>query len=135
MLQLLHNLQQLNQYAAVYAEQANTIREMAERSDCVIVGRCADYILRDMKPIRIFIYADTASRMERCRRKGEEEEQLSDRSLRRKILSIDRNRGHYYRHYTGQTWGERSNYDICINTSGLDIKASAHALAQMLREA
>lgn len=124
----------MHQYASVYAEQANTVREMAEKSDCVIVGRCADYILRDMKPTRIFIYADLESRMERCRLKGSEEEPLSPRKLKRKILAIDRNRQHYYRHYTGLAWGDRANYDICINTSGVDIKASAHALAMMLRE-
>ena len=124
----------MHQYASVYAEQANTIREMAEASDCVIVGRCADYILRDMKPMRIFVYADLESRMARCRRKGAEDETLSDRQLKKKILSIDHNRAHYYRHYTGRVWGDRVNYDICINTFGVDIKASAHALAVMLGE-
>ena len=123
-----------HQYASVYAEQANTIRDMADRSDCVIVGCCADYILHDRKPMRVFVYADTASRVARCRQKGDANEGLSDRQLKRKILSVDRNRAKYYRYYTGQTWGDRSNYDICINTSNTDIKSAAHALAMMLRE-
>lgn len=124
----------MNQHASVYAEKTNAIREMAERSDCVIVGRCADYILRDKKPIRIFVYADMESRVARCRAKAEQGEDLSDRQLRRKIKGVDRNRARYYRYYTGQIWGDCSNYDFCINTTNTDIKAVAHALANMLRK-
>ena len=124
----------MRQHAAVYAEKTNALREMAERSDCVIVGRCADHILRDKKPIRIFVYADMASRIARCRQKAEKGEQLTDRQLKRKIQAVDRNRARYYRYYTGQTWGACSNYDFCINTTNTDIKAVAHALANMLRQ-
>lgn len=53
----------------VYAEQSNIITEMADKSDCIIVGRCADYILKDRHPLRVFVYADKASRMARCREK------------------------------------------------------------------
>ena len=123
----------MRQQAAVYAEQTNTIRDLAARSDCVIVGRCADYILSDQKPIRIFVYADMDSRVARCREKGTEEESLTDAQLRRKIRAIDRGRKKYYRYYTGQTWGDRANYDICLNTSHTGIKSAAHALAMMIR--
>jgi cytidylate kinase len=124
----------MHQYASVYAEQSNAILDLAKKSDCVIVGCCADYILRDMKPTRIFIYADPQSRMERCRQKGSSDEHLSDAKLWKKIRSIDRNRAKYYRYYTGQAWGNRSNYDICLNTSHTNIKSAAHALAMMIRE-
>ena len=120
------------QYAAIYAEQTNAICYLASKSDCVIVGRCADYILRDMNPTRIFVYADMESRLARCRQKETDHEQLSDAKLRRKILAIDRNRRKYYLYYTGQVWGNRANYDICLNTSNTDIKAAAHALATMI---
>ncbi len=123
----------MQQYASVYAEQSNVIRELAERSDCVIVGRCADYILRDKKPLRIFVYADIESRMARCREKGHDDEVTSNRKLRRRILGIDRNRSRYYRSYTGQVWGDPANYDICLNTANTDIKAMARALATMIR--
>lgn len=122
----------LHQYTSVYTEQANTIRDMAEKSDCVIVGRCADHILREQKPLRLFIYADMDSRLERCRRNAPEDEALSDRELRKKICRTDRNRARYYRYYTGLVWGDRANYDLCINTSGVDIGETAHALAYML---
>ena len=62
------------QCIAVYQEQTRIIKEMAEQSDCVIVGRCADYILREEQPYRIFIYADMESRIRRCREKSSVEE-------------------------------------------------------------
>ncbi len=124
----------LHQHTSVYTEQVNTIREMAEKSDCVIVGRCADHILREFRPFRLFVYADMASRLERCRKKAPEDEALSDKELKKKILRVDRNRARYYRYYTGQVWGQPANYDFCINTSWVNIKAATHALAQMIRE-
>ena len=59
---------------AVYAEQTKILKEMGEQSDCVIVGRCADYILRDDKPFRIFVYADMESRIKRCQSRAPEGE-------------------------------------------------------------
>ena len=91
--------------------------EMAQKSDCVIVGRCGDYILRDFEPFRIFVYADLESRMERCRAKAPEDEKMTDRELKQHILGIDRKRAKYYEFYTGHKWGDRLNFDLCINTS------------------
>lgn len=56
------------------------ITEMAQKSDCVIVGRCADYILREYEPFRMFVYADMESKMARCRQKASEEEKMEDTS-------------------------------------------------------
>lgn len=123
----------LRQYASVYAEQANTIRDMAERSDCVIVGRCADYILRDRDPLRIFIYADMGSKLRRCREKSHEDDALTDKQLARKIRHVDRNRARYYEYYTGCKWGDRVNYDLMVNTSAMSVKAAVHSLAELLR--
>jgi cytidylate kinase len=117
---------------AVYSEQATVLREMAERSNCIIVGRCADYILREMKPMRIFVYADMEAKIARCRLKAEENEGLNDRQLEKKIRSIDKSRARYYRYYTGQNWGDHSNYDICINTSSISVKECAEMLAHIL---
>ena len=123
----------MHQQASVYAEQSNAIRDLASKSDCVIVGCCADYILRDKNITRIFVYADMDSCVARCREKGSLEEALTDAQLRRKIRSINRGRRKYYRYYTGQAWGDRSNYDICLNTSNTNIKSAAHALAMMIK--
>lgn len=72
-------------------QESKIIQEVAEKSDCVIVGRCADYVLRDMKPIRLFIYADMEYKIARCKAKGDDVENLSDPELRKKILSVDKN--------------------------------------------
>lgn len=121
----------LEQECNVFAEQRNIIREMAEKSSCVIVGRCADYILKDMDPFRIFVYADMESRLERCRRKAPKNENLTDKDLKKKILSIDKNRARYYEYYTDQKWGDIMNYDLCINTSTAEIKKIVPIVAKM----
>lgn len=122
----------LKQHTDVYAEKNAVLREMAEKSPCVIVGRCADYILQEKKPFRLFVYADMASKVERCRRKAELPEHLTDRQLIRQIKRVDKNRARYYEYYTAQKWGGRSNYDLCINTTSVDIKEMAAAIAKLL---
>lgn len=61
------------QKAVVFQEQCNILKELAEKSDCVIVGRCADNILSEYKPYRIFVYADMESKIKRCRLKGKQD--------------------------------------------------------------
>lgn len=117
----------------IYAEQSNILREMAEKSDCVIVGRCADYILRDLNPFKVFVYSDMASKVARCRVKGPENEDLSDRELIRHIKNIDRDRARYYKFFTGWKWGDKLNYNICVNTTDADIKVLAEALAKLIK--
>ena len=123
----------IRQYTAVYTEQANVLHEMAEKSSCVIVGRCADYILKDLSPIRLFVYADIAAKMARCREKADEHEHLSDRELEKLIRRVDKNRAKYYRYYTGHRWGAHSNYDMCINTTSIPVKELAEALAHLFK--
>lgn len=100
-----------------YMQESKIIQEVAEKSDCVIVGRCADYVLRDMKPIRLFIYADMEYKIVRCKAKGDDIENLAGPELRKKILSVDKKRSRYYQFYTNQVWGKKEHYDLCINTS------------------
>lgn len=121
----------LEQSHSIFHEQGNIIREMAEKSDCVIVGRCADYILQDQNPFRIFVYANMESKIKRCREKAPEQEQMNDRELEKHILAIDKNRAKYYNYYTDQKWGERLNYDFCINTSKTIIKEIVPVLAKL----
>ena len=121
-----------DQTQAVYTEQSRVIREMAQKSDCVIVGRCADYVLRELSPVRLFIYAGMKSKVERCRKKGQEKEVLSDQELQRKILSVNKARAKYYQFYTDQVWGDKKNYDLCINTSAIEIKKAVDAIEKLL---
>ena len=120
-----------DQNMAIYKEQRDIILEMAQKSDCVIVGRCADYILRDQKPFRLFIYADMESKLRRCREKAPEDEHLTDKELRQKILQMDKHRSHYYTFYTDQTWGDKLNYDLCVNTTHTSIKDMVATIARL----
>ena len=121
----------LEQSHSVFYEQSSIIQELAEKSDCVIVGRCADYILREKNPFKIFVYADMESRIKRCREKASKQENLNDRELEKYILAIDKSRKKYYDYYTDKKWGERLNYDFCINTSRMLIKDVVPVLAKL----
>ena len=104
---------------------------MASKSDCVIVGRCADYILQEYRPFRIFVYADMASKIKRCREKGPEEEALYEKELRQKISGMDKKRAKYYAFYTGHAWGDKLNFDLCVNTTQTVIKEIVPAIAKL----
>ena len=116
----------------VYRAQSAAIRELAERGDCVIIGRCADYILEDMNPVNLFVFSDMDSRIARCRVKAPEDEHLTDNELRKKILSVDKSRAKYYEFYTGQAWGKMQHYHLCINTAGREIKSLIPAVRAFL---
>lgn len=117
----------------VFAEQHNIIKELSEKSDCVFIGRCADYILKEKEPFRIFVYADTDSKLKRCRERSLEDENLSDSKIKRNMRSIDKGRARYYSYFSQQTWGDRANYDLLINTTGKDIKQVSEAVADYLQ--
>lgn len=120
------------QAQTVYQAQSEIIREMAAKSDCVIIGRCADYILRKEKPFRIFVYADLESRVRRSMDRRTEQEQITEKQMKNQIRNMDKNRARYYEFYTGMKWGDKSNYDLCINTTDTVIKNIVPALAKML---
>lgn len=123
----------VEQNNVVYREQSRLIKEFAEKSDCVIVGRSADYILRDKDPYRLFIYAEMPFKIERCRKRAPENEHFTDKEMKKHILEVDKKRARYYQFFTGQTWGERLNYDLCINTSNAPIKEIVEAIARLVR--
>ena len=120
------------QAQAVYQAQSKIIRNLADKSDCVIIGRCADYILREQNPFRIFVYADMESRVHRCMERRAEGETLTEKEIKKQIQAMDKNRARYYEFYTGLKWGDKLNYDLCINTSGTVIKEIVPAIAKML---
>lgn len=80
------------QVQSVCKAQSDILKELAEKSNCVIVGRCADYILRDMKPYRLFVHADIDSRVSRCMSRAAEDENFTEKQMKRRIKSVDRNR-------------------------------------------
>lgn len=76
----------LDQNIDIYSKQHSLIKELAEKSDCVIVGRCADYILRDQHPIRLFVYADDATKIKRCQEK--EAQMVKRRLIRQRFREV-----------------------------------------------
>lgn len=122
-----------SQVRSVYQAQDKILKDLAQKSDCVIVGRCADYILRECDPYRIFVYADMDSRVKRCLARSNDSEKPSEKELVRSIKKIDRDRAKYYEFYTGQTWGDKRYYDLCINTTDTDIKEAVDAVAKMFK--
>lgn len=119
--------------ARIYKEQHDIIVDLASKSDCVIIGRCADCILKEQKPLRIFVFADKESRIARCRMKADESEKMTDKQLSKYIDEIDHGRSEYYRNFTGQKWEDMQNYDLCINTSNVSVKSVAEGLAELMK--
>lgn len=132
-----HTFSYIDTYAlqlkqTVYAEQEKVIKSMAEKSDCVIVGRCADYILRNYNPFKIFVYASMQSKIARCLEREQDKEAFSEKKMRKYIKNVDKNRARYYDFYTGLVWGDKLNYDICVNTTGLNLDEVVPHIAKML---
>lgn len=125
---------QLMQQQSVYSAQNAIIKELASKADCVIVGRCADYILRDQKPYRIFVYAEMESRIHRCMERAGADEKLTEKEIKRHIKEIDKGRAKYYDFYTGKKWGDMENYDLCINTTNSVIKDIVPGIARIFGE-
>ncbi len=123
----------LQQSIDVHTAQIDIIKEFAEKSDCVIIGRGADYTLRDLHPFKIFVYSDMDTKVERCRQREAKDSTLTDKKLMKKIKAVNKKRKDYYEYYTGRTWGDRENYDLMINTSHMDIKTISHNLATMIK--
>ncbi len=124
---------QIKQIQEIYSAQCDILKELAEKSNCVIVGRCADYILKDYKPFRIFVYADIENKILRCKSRNQANESYTDKQLKKKILQIDKNRAKYYNFYTSLKWGDKVNYDLCINTSNASIKNIVNIISKIFK--
>ncbi len=100
----------------IYKIQADIIREMAEHGNCVFVGRCSDYILRNNpKCVNIFLHGNEQDRINRVVK----EQNVSEAEARKIVSRADKKRRSYYNYYTNREWGEVSNYDITINLSSV----------------
>ena len=109
----------LSKTPTVIAKEAqnNVLEAIAKQGSCVIVGRCADYILRVYHPYRIFIYADMDYKQQRIMHNYQDAETTAYEN----IIKSDKNRAKFYQETTGQTWGAKENYDPCVNASiGID---------------
>ena len=115
---------------SLFQFQSEAIRKAAAEGNCVFIGRCADYILRDMKEATsIFITADINERVKNvAMRLGVDEETA------RKIINRKESlRASYYNYYTGKRWGAAESYDMSVNSSILGIEATAIYIAELIK--
>lgn len=105
--------------------QAKVIRQLAEEESCVIIGRCADYILKDYDHVvRVFVHAPHDFCLEQAMRVNAKPEN----EMRKLIEKRDKYRGEYYKHYTGQSWYDARNYDLCLDSSKLGFEGCVEAI-------
>lgn len=96
--------------------QAKIVRRLAEEESCVIVGRCADFVLKDYDNVlSVFIHAPHDFCMEQAAKKHS----MSAKELERFIRTTDKHRADYYRYHTGREWTDARNYDLCLDSSKL----------------
>lgn len=128
----------LPNYQAEYStqllqKQTALIKELATKSDCVIVGRNADIILREQDPLRLFVHADMEARIARCRRREVSGEDFTDKEYEKKIRQVDKNRAKTHGILATYDWGDRRGYDLCINTTHVTVRDIIPALAAYAR--
>lgn len=96
--------------------QAKIIKELAETESCIIIGRCADFVLKDCKNVvKLFVHAPLTD----CIQTLKDMTGRSEKELEKQILAIDKHRAEYYKYYTGRNWEDAKNYDLCLNSSQL----------------
>lgn len=120
-----------HQTAELMGMQSRIIKNLAKSGDCIIVGRNADTLLEEYHPFRIFVYADMQSRIERCKKRAAGGEDMTDREIERRIREIDRGRRRNHNMASASKWGEKEGYELCLNTSKLDIKPLTAIVAQL----
>ena len=110
--------------------QCSSILQIADKGPCVIVGRNADYILKDRDDVfHAFIYADKDFRAERIVRLYGESEKTPEARLQEK----DKRRKVNYQHYTGRNWGDAQLYDICLNTATVGVEKAAEIIVDLIQ--
>ena len=114
----------------IFLAQFDAIRRIASEGPCVIVGRCADYVLRD-KPnaVSVFVKADIRQRVERAVSLYGVDPARAEETVRK----ADKQRASYYNYYATATWGDVNNYDLCVDTGKLGIEGTVELIEQYLR--
>ena len=115
----------------IYATHSKVINELANEGPCVIIGRCADYILSNRpNVVKIFIYGDAEKRADFLAKKNgiSHEQALSE------IKSVDKRRQNYYNYHADSKWGDAKNYNLCIDSSFCGVEGAASLICNFLKE-
>lgn len=111
----------------LYIAQSDIIKDLASRESCVIIGRCADYVLKEIPDvINVFIYADIETRAARVATRRN----ITEAKAKDIIIKTDKQRANYYNYYTSRKWGRIENYDICIDSGKTGTQKAAEIIAE-----
>lgn len=114
----------------LFVSQSRVIRKVAKEQSCVIIGRCADYILKDLPKvsiIKVFCYTDMEDAVKRCRA----EYHIATENVEAEIKQINRSRINHYQYYTNQKWGDPHNYDLMINTGNMTLAMACDIIVHL----
>ena len=115
----------------LFLEEKKIIEEIVDKQDCVIVGRCASYILKDRPDcLKVFVHADKQYRLQRAI----ETEKLAKDEAEEFLRKSDKRRSGFYNVHTGWKWGDMERFDICLDSGSLGIDCCVDVLAGMMRK-
>ena len=117
----------------IYKGQSKLIRTLAGRGPCVVVGRCADYILRTMNPVNCFIFASLEERVSRKLSMVPEGLEITRDEIRKRVIDVDRKRAKYYEFYADRKWWCMEDYDLCINTDKIGLDGAVDTIIAFVR--
>ena len=121
----------LNNSDELFLKEAELIKELSSKESCVIIGRCADFTLKDRKNIiKVFIYSNIEDKIKRATKFYN----LDTEKAQKEIARIDKLRANHYKYYTQKKWTNHSNYDICINTATLGVEKSADLVCDVVKQ-
>ena len=121
----------LNNSDELFIKESELIKEVVEQESCVIIGRCADFILKDRNDvIKVFIYSSSENKLKRVTEIYGIEKSRAEKEIKR----INKLRANHYKYYTGKEWNNNSNYDICINSDDLGVEKTADLICKMVEE-
>lgn len=110
----------------IYVSESKAIKDFADKGSCVIVGRCADYVLRDKKCFNVFVYADEAYKMKRI----VNDYGFEDKQVSKLIKTRDKTRARHYNYYCDRLWGDRKNYHLLINSAAYGIDKTSDLIIE-----
>lgn len=114
----------------LFIHESNVIKEIASKESCVIVGRCANFILKDNENVTsVFIYSNLEDKIARAVKYYN----LDEKNAKKEINKIDKLRANHYKYYTNNDWKDLSNYDICINSDKSGVENTAEIIAQIVK--
>lgn len=115
----------------LFIRQADLIRKIAEEESCVIIGRCADFILKDKSNVlSVFISGSMEDKINRVTKIYG----IDEKNAEKEINKINKSRASYYKHYTGNEWLDASNYDICINSDLYGVEKTADLICELVKD-